>query len=411
MSRSRNLTTALAAVLLTAPAFAYDIQTPGNDTKLSVYGFVYAMTNYTTTGSSQQIPQGDLNMLGFDQSAHDSNNVVMGVEPSRFGFASVTPTNAFGDITTKLEWDDNGAPGGNGYHLRHAYATVGNFLMGQTWSVWVDGDATPDALDWQNAVGLPGYDTPRRAQMRYTFKFDKMSSLAISLESDQGTEDGSTGTTTADPKIPAIVAAYSYYDTWGHINVAAMDVYHGFYIPATAGVSDTSFSKSSAAFKVSGDVKFGKDDLVFSVYDGQALGPWGAGLQVSQITNTAAIPKDIQFYSNVGWSGGYTHVFTPEWRANVYVSGVNFSSNSSIPATQGIGSTGSYGAGTATAIKSITDYAANAIYSFNKNTTLGLEYFYETAKSFGANEFLQQDGSKKDTVKNGRFELVLQAKF
>jgi hypothetical protein len=412
MSRIRNITTALAAVLLTAPAFAYDLQTPGNDTKFSVYGFIYAQTNYTTTGSSMQQPTMDSVMTSNDASAHDKGSFIWGVQPSRFGFASVTPNATYGDITTKIEWDDNATTSGNGYHLRHAYATVGNWMFGQTWSNWVDLNATADAIDWQNSVGQAGYDTPRRAQIRYTFMLDKMNSLAVSLENGSGLEDGTTGTAVPDQKVPAIVAAYTYSDSWGHIGVRAMDVYHGFYIPANTGVGDSKFSKNSFAAMVSGDVKFGKDDLIFSVYDGKALGPWGAGLQVSQITNTVAIPQDVQFYNNLGWVAGYTHVFTPAWRANVYASAVNFSSNSSIPGTQGVGaaSTG-YGAGTGLATKSINDYAVNAFYSFNKNTQLGLEYFYEVDKTFGAASILQQDGTHSDTAKNGRFELVLQAKF
>jgi hypothetical protein len=426
MSRFRNLTTALAAVLLTAPAFAYDIQTPGNDTKLSVYGFVYALTNYTTTGSSQFGTQ-DLVATNFDASARDSQNILFGIQPSRYGFASVTPNATFGDITTKIEYDQNGLTTGAAFHLRHAFATVGNLLMGQTWSNFVDGDATVDCVDWQGPIGQAGFDTPRRTQIRYTFTFDKANKLAISLEKNTNI-DGDTYTSGAvvdtnsgavvDTKIPTIVAAYTYSDSWGHIGVRGMDIYHAEYIPATgtysavtnsgsAAVNSSSFSKSSFAGMVSGDVKFGKDDLVFSVMDGQAIDDWGTGFQGAYFTNSAAIPQTVNFMSNLGWVVGYTHVFTPEWRMNVYASGVTFKANSDIPSTQDIG-TGTaapagYGLGTAKAIKNINDYAVNAFYTVNKNTQFGLEYFYETAKTFGANDILQQDGSMSDTVKNGRF--------
>jgi hypothetical protein len=306
---------------------------------------------------------------------------------------------------------------------------VGNLLMGQTWSNFVDGDATVDCVDWQGPIGQAGFDTPRRTQIRYTFTFDKANKLAISLEKNTNI-DGDTYTSTSgavvDTKIPTIVAAYTYSDSWGHIGVRGMDIYHAEYIPATgtysavtnsgsAAVNSSSFSKSSFAGMVSGDVKFGKDDLVFSVMDGQAIDDWGTGFQGAYFTNSAAIPQTVNFMSNLGWVVGYTHVFTPEWRMNVYASGVTFKANSDIPSTQGIG-TGTaapagYGLGTAQAIKNINDYAVNAFYTVNKNTQFGLEYFYETAKTFGANNIRQQDGSFSDTVKNGRFELVLQAKF
>jgi len=415
MSRFRNITTALAAVLLTAPAFAYDIQTPGNDTKLSVYGFVYAETIYTTTGAALAQPTMDLYHTystsaawgPLDASQHDKGIFTMGIQASRFGVSSVTPTSAFGDITTKLEWDMNGVAAGNGLNFRHMYATVGNWLFGRTWSTFDDLDAGVDCVDWQGQVGNIGYDTPRRPQIRYTFMIDKNSKL-----NPAGTGDSLPAGTSGDTKIPALAAAYNYSDSWGHINVGVLSVYHGVYVPATAGVGDTSYSKSSFAARLSGDVKFGKDDLVFSIYDGSALGAWGPGIQVSQFTNTAAIPKDIQFYSNLGVTAGYTHVFSDQWRGNLWASGVKWASNDKIPGTQDVGApSNGYGVGTGAAIKQIYQGGINAFYTFNKNTQMGLEYMYETGKTFGAQSILQQDGTKSDTAKNGRIEFVLQAKF
>jgi hypothetical protein len=436
MSRFRNLTTALAAVLLTAPAFAYDIQTPGNDTKLSVYGFVYALTNYYTTGSSQNGTQ-DLVATGFDASAKDSQNILFGIQPSRYGFASVTPNATFGDITTKIEYDNNGLTTGAAFHLRHAYATVGNLLMGQTWSNFVDGDATVDCVDWQGPIGQAGFDTPRRTQIRYTFKFDKTSSLAISLEKNTNIDGDTysaaattttgtavlnpvtgkiTGLTTTtqqsagvvDTKIPTIVAAYTYADSWGHIGVRAMDIYHAEYMPAVAGVNSSSFSKSTFAGMVSGDVKFGKDDLVFSVMDGQAIDDWGTGFQGAVFSAPFGGQQNVYTYTNLGWVVGYTHVFSPEWRGNIYASGVKFNTNDNIVTSTDYNPAV---AKSGTDIKQITDVAVNMFYTVNAKTQFGLEYFYETAKTFGAQSILQQDGTMSDTVKNGRFELVLQAKF
>ena len=84
MSRIRNITTALAAVLLTAPAFAYDIQTPGNDTKLSVYGYVYALGNYFI--DQQQVGVGAISAQ--NMSVKPDGNYLFSVQPSRYGFAS-----------------------------------------------------------------------------------------------------------------------------------------------------------------------------------------------------------------------------------------------------------------------------------------------------------------------------------
>jgi hypothetical protein len=427
MSRLRNITTALAAVLLTAPAFAYDIQMPGNDTKLSIYGFVYALANEnlvgaTQTGTSDLIYQGAAGGLStssnFTDNAKAPNNFLMNTSPSRYGFASTTPTAAFGDITTKIEMDLNGLNQSSGnFHLRHAYATVGNFLFGQTFSVWDDLAAYPETINWQGAIGNPGFDTPRRYQMRYTIPFDKHNELKISIEKNQGL-DGDTYTaagTAAAPnptattpaavmntKIPALVAAYTYSDSWGHIAAHGMAVQHGEYIPATAGVASYGFTKESYAGLVSGDVKFGKDDFVFNVYTGQAIDDWGVGIQGAVFTNTVARPQAIDFYTSTGWSVGYTHVFTPVWRANIYTSGVKFKSNDNIATTT---------SGTGTDIKQFLDGGVNVFYTLTKSAQFGLEYYYETGKTFGARSVMEQNGYTSDEARNGRIQFLLQVNF
>ncbi|MDR3672880.1 MAG: DcaP family trimeric outer membrane transporter [Holophaga sp.] len=420
MSRLRNVTTALAAVLLTAPAaMAYDIQMPGNDTKLSVYGFVYALTEYYTTGASETnssylMDKGSSNMGNvLNQTKTPGNNLLMSVQPSRYGFASVTPTAAFGDITTKIEFDMNGVTtAGTAFHMRHAYATVGNWVFGHTYTAWIDLDALADEVDWQGLIGTPAYDTPRRPQIRYTFNFDKKNKLAVSVENNKGldgdsyTAAGTAPSTTPagvqDGKIPTLVLAYTYSDTWGHIGVRGVTMNHAEFIPATAGVDSVHFNKQGGAGMVSGDVKFGKDDLVFSAYYGSGLGDYGYGTQSANFVNTTANPEAVYLYKNVGWTVGYTHVFTPTWRANAVISGVNFKGDSDIATTNGTNGTDT---------KSRLDYLVNCFYTVNKNTQFGLEYFQERARPFGKGLVLTDNGSYANSATSGRVEFVLQAKF
>jgi hypothetical protein len=414
MSRIRNITTALAAVLLTAPAFAYDIQMPGNDTKLSVYGFVYALANEniigaTQTGTSDLIYQGAGGGLStssnFTVNAHPSNNFIMNTSPSRYGWATVTPNAMVGDITTKIEMDLNGLnQSSSNFHLRHAYATVGGFLMGQTWSNFLDLSAYPETINWQGVLGNAGFDTPRRAQIRYTFTIDKQSTFAISVEKNQGLDgDSYVGAgAVVDAKLPAVVAAYTYSDSWGHIGVRALANEHGEYIPATAGVASTSWTKESFTGLVGADFKFGKDDLVLSVYTGQATDDWGVGIQGAVFTNTAARPQACDFYTSTGYVVGYTHVFTPQWRANVYTSGVKFSSNSNIPSTE---------APVNTDIKQFIDGGVNVFYTIAKGAQWGLEYYYEEGKTFGAQSVLTQSGGHSASAANGRIQMLLQVNF
>jgi hypothetical protein len=432
MSRLRTITTALAAVLLVAPAFAYDIQTPGNDTKLSVYGFAYGLANYYVTGAGQG-GSSDLAQLGTtNQNTVDTKQVLLSTQASRYGFAAVTPNSTYGDITVKVEFDMNNGTQSNAFHLRHAYGTVGGFLMGQNWSNLVDTDAQPDSINWQGSVGDIGFDTPRRPQVRYTWNFDKKSKFAVSIEKNQGLDqdfysNAVTGTGTSgaggtavnpqfpkgvvDVRVPAITAAYTMSDSWGHIKVGGLALYHGNWVAgantgtATApGVATAGQNTSKTTFTgfVSGDVKIAKDDLVFSFYNGAATDDWGIGEQGTYFTANAAGNVTANSYNDFGYMVGYTHVFTSQWRANVYTGGVIYKANSNIPTSQGA---------TATDIKNYNDAAANVFYTFSPAAQMGVEYYYERAKTFAAASIPQSNGGFGNSAQSGRIQLLLKVAF
>jgi hypothetical protein len=50
-------------------------------------------------------------------------------------------------------------------------------------------------------------------------------------------------------------------------------------------------------------------------------------------------------------------------------------------------------------------------YTFAPTAQLGLEYYYETAKTFGNNTVVQSDGTLGNTGKSGRIELLLKVNF
>jgi hypothetical protein len=432
MSRIRNITTALAAVLLTAPAFAYDIQTPGNDTKLSVYGYVYALGNYFI--DQQQVGVGAISAQ--NMSVKPDGNYLFSVQPSRYGFASTTPDATFGAISTKIEFDLNGVTTGAAFHMRHAFVKVGNLEFGHTFSTWNDLDAGPDTVDWGGPVGLACWDTPRRPLIRYTFNFDKNNSLAIAAERNTGLDGDVYSAGTPDNKIPTFIAAYTFADSWGHVGARAMAITHSDYLapvgataavttyaidnkatsptfgqivatttPAAAAVPSSRFSKTTAAFMLSGDVKIGKNDLVWSVYNGSGLGDWGTGNTGSfnQSAQIIAATQTVNAYKNTGFDVGYTQVFTPVVRANAIVSGVIYNKDTFVASAD---------------IKSSYNVLLNVFYNLNAKTQLGVEYMYETAKSFGvdgktgvAQPWKDKNGAPTDSNNSSKIEVVLQAKF
>jgi len=419
MSRSRNLVTALAAMLLAVPALhAVDLQSvAGADTKLRVYGFVHIVGTYFV--DQNQNPGGSRLASSFfyypvnDQHANPDKNFLINYAPTRLGFASTTATSSLGDIATKIEMDFNGT---NYPHTRLAQIDIGNWTIGQAWSTWVDGDAGPDTVDWAGPIGTPCYDTPRFPLIRYTAKFDKNSSLQISAEENTGYSDGtSTAGNVPDGKIPTFVAAYTYSADWGHIGLRALAQNYGAFVPATPAAAakvgpppvaavpyaaSQRYSKIEGAFMLSGDVKFGKDDLVYNIYTGTALGQYGTGLQAAVLTNTG---QNIYGYKSIGWMVGYTHNWTDAVRSNLIASGTTFSDDSNIATTNST---------TGTDMKSGYCGNINTFVKLAKNCELGMEYVYESAKAFGsANVWLDKDGKPTNTNNGSKLEVTLHVGF
>jgi hypothetical protein len=441
MSRSRFALSALAAMLLAAaPSLqAVDLQSiPGTDTKLQVYGFVMVYGNAvfgaTQAGSGSAASSlfyntpadfGGAGSTPLNTGGLQKGTFNFSIAPTRFGFASTTPSASLGDISTKIEYDLNG---GND-HLRLANIKIGGFTIGKAWSLWNDLDAGADTVDWAGPIGSACYDTPRLALVEYSTSLDKNNSIAVSVEQNTGNTDGAievsgatsttyaisaTGpdttviTATTGPtatagsltsKIPSFVAAYTYSDTWGHVALRGLAQNYSCFLPGSATVGSTTFNKVGAAFQLSGDVKIAKDDLIWSVYNGNAVGQYGTGIQSVYINEAT---QSITAYKSTGWLAGYTHNWSDTLRSNVVISGVSYSSDDAIPTTN---------SATGTDIKSMFSGNLNTIVKLSKTTELGFEYVYETAKGFGPNSATDTDFSTKSSVNDSKFEVALTAHF
>jgi hypothetical protein len=157
---------------------------PGTDTELSIGGFIQADLIYDLDEST-----GDL-FLPASLSVSDSDDEERfraHARTSRLSVKTKTPSE-YGDVKTLLEGDFFGG-GGNevssnssSFRLRHAYAEVGNFGAGQTWSNFMHLEAYPSTLDFQGPSGL---QFVRQVQARYTHPVDDTISVIGSLENSE----------------------------------------------------------------------------------------------------------------------------------------------------------------------------------------------------------------------------------
>lgn len=420
MSRFRNITTALAAMLLVgAPTLsAADFQS--GDTKMSLYGFVISYAKYYVNGNDDIYGGNDAGSMFYNTSggllATNWSGIPTGgyyfdFYPTRFGFASTTPSANLGDIKTKIEFDMNGggsSEGGYALNFRHFYVSFDGWTFGKTWINLLDQDAEADTVDWAGPIGSASYDVTRDPQIMWTGKLDKNNSLTVALEMLKNSSgNGFVGAPGGQDqyKVPAIVAAWSFADSWGHVRLAGAYQQANYNIPATTAPQkdSTSFSKSFAVGQLSGDVKFGKDDLVWQVYYGNP-GGMGTGIQCAYVS---AATQNIVSINQLGWLAGYTHHWTDDVRSNIVVSGVQWKSDSSTPATTAW-SNGTSGPGMKTAYYG----EINTLVKLAKTVTFGVAYDWEQAKAFGsANPWFDYDGTTTTKISNNKIQLSLEADF
>lgn len=115
-----------------------------------------------------EIPTGELN--------RNLPNYFNGLDQTRLGF-EITRSTGRGNVFIRLETDFAGS---NGFRIRHAYGQFGSFLLGQTWSLFSQINASPATVDFSGPTGSVVTRTP---QIRYTpAKFFPDANLAVGLE-------------------------------------------------------------------------------------------------------------------------------------------------------------------------------------------------------------------------------------
>ena len=81
---------------------------------------------------------------------------------TRLGFEVTRRTRRMGDLFIRIETDFAGS---NGFRIRHAYGQLGPLLIGQTWTLFSNGNFVPATVSRDGAAGSSVFFTP---QIRYS---------------------------------------------------------------------------------------------------------------------------------------------------------------------------------------------------------------------------------------------------
>lgn len=196
---------------------------------LEIYGFAMTDAGYNT----KQINPSWFDALRItklpsykDQFAPDGQ-AFFGVRQTRFGVKGYTQTPA-GELKTVFEFDMFGVGADEGQttmRLRHAYAEIGRFAVGQTNTPFMDGDVWPNTVEYWGPTGMVFF---RNIQLRYAPMVGE-NELFLALErpgasADQGPFQDRIELDSVKPhfSLPDFSAHYKRSGPWGHIQLAGM---------------------------------------------------------------------------------------------------------------------------------------------------------------------------------------------
>jgi hypothetical protein len=329
---------------------------PGSETSLRLYGYAEAQLTHDLKGTAP----GDnfTNLMEQPLNGRDAGfakgKTKMTAQTSRFGFESSTPTQ-YGTLNTKVEGDFYAYCGAecnrNRFRLRQAYGEYAGWLVGQTWSTFMDLDDLPETVDFNGPIGSP---FSRRMMIRYTYADPKAGNKFTAALEDP--EDGA--------RMPNLVVRFDKSFDWGAVNVRALA--HEKRVGAA--------SKRGTGFGFGGSYKLTADDLLMGQwarvngdYD-MMYGTFGYGVDEG---------GNIVFDKVDGAVLGWAHTVSPTLRSNV-----------ALGLTRSKGDAGFDN-------RRLTQLHVGFIYVPVKNVELGAEYIHGTRKTF--------DG---DTGTMSRFDLM-----
>lgn len=262
---------------------------PNSETSLRVYGFAELNMVHEFKGDNTDmdyasfLPYAPIN--GSAQANRKGRNYIH-ARTSRIGIEASTPS-PYGPLGIKLEGDFNNDPRtgnaalygtiGNIYtqqatnsfnfRLRQAYGQVGGFLVGQTWSTFMDLDNSPETVDFNGPIGSTFI---RQPQIRYTYKTANAGAFTAALENSVSyvLDNTATVTTNGFSKVPDLIGRWDKAFDWGAASVRGVS--HEHRINDGAGVS---LSRRGHGLAASALIKtIGDDFMTVGVTAGTGIG-------------------------------------------------------------------------------------------------------------------------------------------
>ena len=163
----------------------------------------------------------------FDDEFGPGSDVFFSVRQTRFGIKAAIPT-SMGELKTQFEFELFGTgtdAGQTTFRLRHAYAELGRFGAGQTWSPFMDIDVFPNSLEYWGPNAMVFF---RNIQVRW-MPIQGDSRLTFALERPGASADAGVYADRVELQdvrarfpLPDLSAEYRRAGKWGYVELAGM---------------------------------------------------------------------------------------------------------------------------------------------------------------------------------------------
>jgi hypothetical protein len=216
----------LAVLLSSVPVIV-----AGQDSKakIEVYGFI--MTDAGFNGTRQNPNWFDVvrpsQLPSFEDQFGPGSDVFFSVRQTRFGTRATIPT-ALGDVKTHFEFELMGVgvdAGQTTFRLRFAYAELGHFGVGQTWSPFADNEVYPAIVENWGPSGMAFF---RNVQIRW-MPIQGDSRLTFALERPGASGDEGVYADRVELQdvrarfpLPDLSAEYRRGGKWGYVELAGI---------------------------------------------------------------------------------------------------------------------------------------------------------------------------------------------
>lgn len=279
------------------------------------------------------------------------------IKQSRFIFGTDTDLAGGGLLSSRLEVDLYGSTLGDeratntyGVQVRHAYIQYGRWLVGQTWSNFMDATTLPETADFIGPTD--GTIFVREPMVRYT-----LGNWSFSAENPETTITafgGGARIASDDNNVPDLTAAYTWKLDHGTLRVAALVRQLKYETTGAGAVND---STQGAALSLAGKLNFGKHDLRFSITGGDGLGRY-VGVNFA---NDAVLTAAGELETISGWAAfaAWRQVWSDRLRSTLMLSASDYDNDARLTGGN--------------ANKSSWSWAVNTFYSPLAKLDLGVE--------------------------------------